>query len=106
MIIIKMRGHLLHFIDLAPTDDGFRAACAALNDCVRRHIRDVERTDLVAIERALEGEESERMARDWESVGGFVPGEGRGVPFGTVRELLEASYEEVRRAWRALRSEE
>lgn len=57
----------------------------------------------MAIERALDGDESERMARDWESAGGFVPGEGRAVPFAKVRELLGASYGEVRRAWEGLR---
>lgn len=57
----------------------------------------------MAIERALDGEESERMARDWECARGFVPGEGRTVPFPTVRELLGPSYGEVRRAWEGLR---
>lgn len=104
----QIHDHLLQLIELAPSDTDFRAACLRLNDSVKQHIRDVERTDLVAIERALDGDESERMARDWESVGAFVPGEeGRTgtVPFETVRELLGASYGELRRAWEGSRSE-
>lgn len=100
---LQIRDQLLHLIDLAPSNPDFRKACDRLNDILKQHIRDVERIDLVAIERALDGEESERMARDWESAGGFVPGEGRTVPFPTVRELLGASYGEVRRAWEGLR---
>lgn len=99
----QIRDQLLHLIDLEPSNSEFRKACDRLNDTLKRHIRDVEKTDLVAIEKALEGEESERMARDWESAGGFIPGEGRTVPFITVRELLGASYGDVRRAWEGLR---
>lgn len=95
----------MHLIDVAPSDPEFRTACDRLNDSLKQYIRDVERIDLVAIEKALDGEESERMARDWEMAGGFIPGEGRSVPFATVEELLEASYGDVKRAWKGLRKE-
>lgn len=101
----KIRDHLLHLLPLHPSTDAasFRAACEALNAAVRQHIRSVERADLVAIERALDGDESERMARDWESAGNFMPGDGRvDPPFTTIQQLLGASYDEVVRAWRAL----
>ncbi|CAN8096119.1 unnamed protein product [Discula destructiva] len=97
-----IRDHLLHFVDLQVRDADFRPSCAALNDAVRQHIKNVERTDLVAIERALEGDESERMARDWENVGNFMPGDGREPPFRTIEALLGARYDEVVRAWEAL----
>lgn len=71
-------------------------------ETLRQHIRDVERADLVAIEKALDGEESERMARDWERAGGFVPGDGRDPPFKSIDELLGASYEELSKAWEKL----
>lgn len=99
----QIRDQLSHFIDFEPSNPEFRKACDRLNDTLKEHIRDVERIDLVAIERALDGEESERMARDWESAAGFVPAEGKRVPFTTVRELLGASYGDVRRAWEGLR---
>ncbi|KAJ4388848.1 hypothetical protein N0V93_006309 [Gnomoniopsis smithogilvyi] len=101
--LASLRDRLLHLIDLAPSDPEFRTACDRLNDSLRQHIRDVERIDLVAIERALNGEESERMARDWERAGHFMPDKGRGAPYATVRELLWASYEDIKRAWEDLR---
>lgn len=69
---------------------------------MRQHIKNVERTDLVAIEKALDGDESERMARDWENAGNFMPGDGRDPPFKTIPALLGARYDEVVRAWAAL----
>lgn len=105
-------------MDLAPSDTEFCAVCERLDETMRQHIRDVERTDLVAIEKALDGEESERLARDWASAASFVPDVGEGekrrrgrpeaplpLPFATVSELLGASYEELRRAWEGLRKE-
>lgn len=79
---------------------------------------------MVAMERALRGEESERMARDWKRTEVFVPwrlrrsssssrgggdggrdgdeGDAREAPYGTVEELLSAPFEDVRRFWEGL----
>ncbi|KAJ4417046.1 hypothetical protein N0V82_006400 [Gnomoniopsis sp. IMI 355080] len=103
--LATIRNNLLHLIDLAPSDPDFRTACDQLNESLKQNIRDVERIDLVAIEKVLDSEESESMARDWESAAAFLPGEGRSAPFATVRELLAASYGDVRRAWEQLRKE-
>lgn len=102
---LQIRDHLLHFIDLKVSDPAFRAACERLNQAVKHHIKNVERTDLVAIEKALDGDESEAMARDWESAGHFMPGDGCNPPFKTIPALLGARYEEVVRAWEALPQE-
>lgn len=56
----------------------------------------------MAIEKALDCDESERMARDWENAGNFMPGDGRDPPFKTIPDLLEASYDEIVSAWEAL----
>lgn len=97
----QIRDHLLYFVHLEPSDPKFRPALDPLIKALRQHIRDVERSDLVAIEKALDAEESERMARDWERAGRFMPAdEGREQPpFGTIDELLGASYDELSRAW-------
>lgn len=86
---------------------------------------------MVAIEKALDGEESERMGRDWERTevlvprgmtmggrGGDLSGGGGGEreeevggvqekreedpPYKTVGELLSAPVEDVRRTWERL----
>lgn len=78
---------------------------------------------MVALEKALDGEESERMARDWERTELLVPvvrgGDGGGddndgeanggpgarrertdpPPYGTVGELLSAPFDDVRKSW-------
>lgn len=87
---------------LETADDGFRAALEPLAVTLRQHIKAVETTDLIAIEKTLDGEESERMARDWQRARYFLPGGGRDPPFDTIEELLGASYEDLRAAWERL----
>lgn len=70
----------------------------------------------MAIEKALNGEESERMARHWERTEFFVPlsirrdsnggGDGdwqkKDAPYKTVEELMSAPLEDVRKLWEKL----
>lgn len=100
-------------------------------DFLRAHVHQVERADMVAIERALDGDESERMARDWARINVLVPlrvrrstdnsnggdlGNGEDAcaekgqeeneeeesPYGTVEEILTAPLEDVRKVWERL----
>lgn len=96
---LQIRDNLLRFVRLEAADDGFRAALELLAATLRQHIKAVETADLVAIEKALDGEESERMARDWQRARYFLPGGGREPPFHTIDKLLGASYGELRAAW-------
>lgn len=69
-----------------------------------RYVRDVEKRDLRAVEGSLDGDESERMARDWERTARFVPGGGEKgaggqAPFATVDAMLRASLVELQAAW-------
>lgn len=91
----------------------FRGALLRLKEVLVRHIKDVERTDLVAIEKVLSGEESERLARDFEATIFFIPAdvragsdglegvegaegaEGVKAPFKTIKELLDANVGEL-----------
>lgn len=97
----KIRDHVLHFVHLEPSDPKFKPALDTLVKPLRQYIRGVERRDLVAIEKALDADESERMARDWERAGKFMPADvGRAQPpFATIEALLGASYDELSRAW-------
>lgn len=73
-----------------------------------RHIRDVERVDLVNIESVLSGQESEDLARDFERTVFFIPhgvreedeDEDAGVkaPYKSVEGLLDAGAGELRAA--------
>ncbi|ROW06165.1 hypothetical protein VMCG_04495 [Cytospora schulzeri] len=85
-------------------EDEFRGALSRLREDLARHIRDVERTDMVAIEKMLSGEESERLASDFGATVFFIPpevrggpegGEGVRAPFGSIDELLDASAGEL-----------
>lgn len=96
---------LLGYAHLQPTDPNFKASTERVVQVLKEYIRYVARTDLVAIEKALNSEESERMARVWERTTNFIPGEGRDAPFKTIDELLNASYVEVRKAWEQLSKE-
>lgn len=101
---------MLEFVHLDLEDDStkFQTALENLKQNLRSLIRNIERLDLVAIEKALEGEESERMAMDWERTEEFVPGDSKdhkGVPFDTVDALLGASYEGLRKAWKKMNDE-
>lgn len=90
-----------------------------LGETLRKHIKDIEMQDLVAIEKNLESDESECMAWDWVRTCSFVPGRARrrsrmqdgggeleesvdGVqrepPFETVDKLLKAPIEELQMA--------
>lgn len=69
-----------------------------------RHIRDVERTDMVVIEKMLSGEESERLASDFGATVFFIPPEVRAgpeghedarAPFESPEALLDASVGEL-----------
>lgn len=105
--LLQIRDNLFCLVRLEPAADteSFRGALEPLMETLRKHIKDVERVDLVSIEKALDGEESERMARDWERAGGFVPGGQNGrdaPPFKSIDELLGASYEELSKAWEKL----
>ncbi|POS75695.1 hypothetical protein DHEL01_v205912 [Diaporthe helianthi] len=76
---------------------------------LRRHIRDVERVDLVNIENVLSAQESEDLARDFERTVYFIPhgvreddgeedGFGVKAPYSSVEGLLDASPGELRAA--------
>ncbi|KUI52751.1 hypothetical protein VP1G_00262 [Cytospora mali] len=82
----------------------FRAALVQLKEDLARHIKDVERTDMVAIEKVLSGEESERLASDFGATAFFVPPEVRvrpegkehiRGPFESIRDLLDASVSDL-----------
>ncbi|KAG6356445.1 hypothetical protein INS49_015833 [Diaporthe citri] len=89
-------------------DGKLSAALEELGTHLGRHIRDVERVDLVNIENVLSGQESEDMARDFERSVFFIPhgvreedeGEDAGVkaPYKSVEGLLDASAGELRAA--------
>lgn len=98
----QIRDNLLEFVHLDPTAPGFIPSLEKLMKTLKQHIKDVERQVLVAIEKALDGEESERMASDWERTGKFMPGDGWNPPFETIDGLLGASYEELKGAWEKL----
>lgn len=73
-----------------------------------RHIRDVERVDLVNIESVLSGQESEDLARDFERTVFFIPhgvreeeeddDAGVKAPYKSVEGLLDAGAGELRAA--------
>lgn len=69
----QIRDQLIEFSRLAPSDPDFVPSADRLGRFLREHIHHVERTDMVAIEKALDGDESERMARDWVRVNLLVP---------------------------------
>jgi len=103
----RLRAALRDFSKAAKddTDDGKAVAEALeqLGEHLRRHIRSVERVDLVNIEKVLSGRQSEMLARDFERTSYFLPegirddGEDDGVvaPYGSVEEFLGASFEEL-----------
>lgn len=96
--------------DAAPgaNDKKLSAALGDLGAHLGRHIRDVERVDLVNIENVLSGQESEDMAKDFETTVFFIPygvrdedeNEDMGVkaPFKSVEGLLDAEAAELRAA--------
>lgn len=82
----------------------FRVLLVQLREGLARHIRDVERGDLVAIEKVLSGEESERLASDFQASVFFIPPgvragpegkEGVRAPFESIGALLDAGAEEL-----------
>lgn len=95
----------------AAQEDSDKKLSAALRDLgghLGRHIRDVERVDLVNIENVLSGQESEDMAKDFETTVFFIPhgvrdedeDEELGVkaPYRSVEGLLDAEAAELRAA--------
>lgn len=95
----------LHAIVSRDREGGeFREALAGLRGDLARHIRDVERTDMVVIEKMLSGEESERLASDFGATVFFIPPEVRAgpeghedlrAPFESLDALLDASVAEL-----------
>lgn len=89
-------------------DEKLSTALGDLGGHLGRHIRDVERVDLVNIENVLSGQESEDMAKDFETTVFFIPHgvrddeeeEDLGVkaPYKTVEGLLDAEAAELRAA--------
>lgn len=69
----QIRDQLIEFSRLSPSDPDFTPSAERMGQFLREHIHNVERTDMVAIEKVLDGEESERMARDWVRVNLLVP---------------------------------
>lgn len=110
----QLRGALRSFSEAAATtkagsgDEKLSAALKELGGHLGRHIRDIERVDLVNIENVLSGQESEDMARDFERSVFFIPhgvreedeDEDAGVkaPYKTVEGLLDAGAGELRAA--------
>ncbi|KAI7774552.1 hypothetical protein LA080_008251 [Diaporthe eres] len=109
----QLRGALRFFSKEAaaakagPDNWKFGSALEGLGGHLGRHIRDVERVDLVNIEKMLSGQESEDLARDFEISVFFIPHgvreEEYGVadvkaPYKSVEELLDASAGELRAA--------
>ncbi|KAK7749552.1 hypothetical protein SLS53_000128 [Cytospora paraplurivora] len=99
-----LMGKLLD-LSAARDDEEFRGLLVQLREGLTRHIRDVERADLVAIEKVLSGEESERLASDFEASVFFIPPEVRAgpegkedirAPFESIGALLDASMEELK----------
>lgn len=89
------------------SDEKLVAAWQELGAHLGRHIRDIERVDLVNIENVLSGQESEDMAKDFERSVFFIPHgvrdddeEDAGVkaPYKSVEGLLDASAGELRAA--------
>ncbi|KAL1852440.1 hypothetical protein Daus18300_012199 [Diaporthe australafricana] len=88
-------------------DEKVRVALEDLGEHLGRHIRDVERVDLVNIEKVLSGQESEDLAKDFERTVFFIPHGVRDeedevasveAPYETVEALLDAGAGELREA--------
>lgn len=88
-------------------DEKAGAALWDLGELLARHIRDVERVDLVSIEKVLSAQESEDLARDFERSVFFIPHGVRDeedevasveAPYETVEGLLDAGAGELREA--------
>lgn len=109
----ELRETLLSFSQAAAEktglgDEKLRKALEELGTHLGRHIRDVERVDLVNIENMLSGQESEGLAKDFERSVFFIPHgvreedeeEDVGVkaPYKSVEGLLDASAGELRDA--------
>lgn len=110
----ELRDSLLSFSQAATApkvgsdDEILRAALEELGAHLGRHIRDVERVDLVNIENMLSAQESEDLAKDFERSVFFIPHgvreeddeEDVGVkaPYKSVEGLLDASAGELRDA--------
>lgn len=110
----ELRGTLLSFSQAATAknagsdDENLSAALEELGAHLGRHIRDVERVDLVNIENMLSARESEDLAKDFERSVFFIPHgvreedeeEDVGVkaPYKSVEGLLGASAGELRGA--------
>lgn len=110
----QLRGALRSFSEASAaaekaksTDGKPSAALEELGAHMGRHIRDVERVDLVNIEKVLSGQESEDMARDFERSVFFIPHGVRDeeedvvqvkAPYKSVEGLLDAEAGELRAA--------
>lgn len=110
----ELRGTLLSFSQAVTAkkagsdDENLSAALEELGAHLGRHIRDVERVDLVNIENMLSAQESEDLAKDFERSVLFIPHgvreedeeEDVGVkaPYNSVEGLLDASAGELRDA--------
>lgn len=94
--------------DAGPGNEKLSAALEELGGHLGRHIRDVERVDLVNIEKVLTGQESEDLAKDFEMTVFFIPHGVRdddeeddlGVkaPYKSVEGLLDAEPRELHAA--------
>jgi hypothetical protein len=112
--LAQLRGEVraLSAAGAGPDGDGeeekLAAAVGELGGHLGRHIRDVERVDLVNIESVLSGQESEDMAKDFERTVFFIPhgvrdddGDdnfGVEAPYKSVEGLLDAEPGELRAA--------
>lgn len=110
----ELRGTLLSFSQAATAkkagsdNENLSAALEELGAHLGRHIRDVERVDLVNIENMLSAQESEDLAKDFERSVFFIPHgvreedeeEDVGVkaPYKSVEGLLSAGAGELRDA--------
>ncbi|KAK2603278.1 hypothetical protein N8I77_009746 [Diaporthe amygdali] len=107
----QLRDALRSFSEAAATSGPGREkldkAFEELSGLLTQHIRDIERVELVNIEKVLSGQESEDLARDFERSVFFIPYGVRDeeeedssvkAPYKTVGGLLDAGAEELRAA--------
>lgn len=95
-----MKEKLYEFQSMGPADPTFIPAIDSLWETLSQHIKEEEVEDLPALEKAIDAESSEAMARSFDRTKHFVPtrshpGAPDRPPFETVAGLLAAPLDKL-----------
>ncbi|KAI1740552.1 HHE domain protein [Xylaria scruposa] len=97
----SIKEHLLKFQDMKPEDPNFSKTLEALWTSLSAHIKQEERDDLPTLEKALDENDSEKMAKSFGRTKMFVPTRSHpSGPFETVVGFLTAPMDHLRDMFR------